>query len=105
MSRLFDNQYLCQYPRPKQVIFDQGSEFKSEFHELLASYGIQAVPTTIKNPQANAIIERVHLTMGDMLRTKEFTLDENFTWHDEVDSMLQSIAWAICSMVNSVIKR
>ena len=30
---------------------------------------ISAVPTTVKNPQSNAICERMHKTVGDMLRT------------------------------------
>ena len=29
---------------------------------------IRSVPTTVKNPQLNAIIERLHQTMGDILR-------------------------------------
>ena len=101
----FDSHYLCRYPRPKEVVFDQGSEFKSEFVELLLSYGIKPQPTTIKNPQANAIIERIHLTMGDMLRTKNFSVNDTWTWHDEINSTLQSIAWALRSTVSSIIKR
>jgi hypothetical protein len=31
--------------------------------------GINLVPTTVKNPQANAICERVYQTIGDTLRT------------------------------------
>ena len=71
----------------------------------MRSNGIQAVPITIETPHANALIGLVHFTMGDMLRTKELKLDENFTWHDEVDSMLQSIACAIRSTANTTIKR
>ena len=101
----FDSHYLCRYPRPVEVVFDQGSEFKSEFAELLLSYGIKAVPTTVRNPAANAIIERTHLTMGDMLRTKQFNVTNNWTWHDEMDSTLQSVAWALRSTVSATIKR
>ena len=59
-----------------------------EFQELLNFYGIIAVPTTVKNPQANAFAERVHLTMGDMLRDEDFILDPRLTWRDEVDNIL-----------------
>ena len=105
ISMKFDSHYLCRYPRPKEVVYDQGSEFKSEFTELLLSYGIKGIPTTVRNPAANAIIERTHLTMGDMLRTKEFNASNNWTWHDELDSTLQSIAWALRSTVSAAIKR
>ena len=63
------------------------------------------MPTTVKNPTANSVVERVHLTMGDMLRTKSFQANDTWTWHDEIDSILQSIAWAIHSTINASIKR
>lgn len=43
-------------------------QFLGEFQDLLRQFGIKSVPTTVKNPQSNAIIERVHKTMGDILR-------------------------------------
>ena len=66
-----------------------------EFQELLTSYGIEDTsPTTVKNPQANGMVEKMHLSMGDMIRTSKFESD---TWEEEVDLLLQSIAWAIRS--------
>ena len=47
---LFDKEWLCCYPRPLQVIIDNGGEFLGkEFQEMLASYGIKCQPTTVKN--------------------------------------------------------
>ena len=70
ISKLFDNKWLCRYPRPVRVIHDNGSEFIGvEFQEMLSSYGIVASPTSVKNPRGNSIVERMHLTAGDMLRT------------------------------------
>ena len=72
-AHLFDIHWLCRYPRPQRVIYDNGSEFMGfEFQELLESYGIEPQPTTIKNPQANSVIERLHLTLGDQLRCTTF---------------------------------
>ena len=69
--------WLCRYPCPKQVIFDNGGESTGrEFQELLDSYGIKAIPTTVKNLRANSHVERMHLTMGDILRTKVFEGDD-----------------------------
>jgi hypothetical protein len=31
-------------------------------------FGIVPAPTTMKNPQANAIVEQLHQTIGDVLR-------------------------------------
>lgn len=40
-----------------------------EFQEMLYSYDIAIKPTTVRKPQAIAMIERVHLSMGDNFRT------------------------------------
>jgi transposase InsO family protein len=71
---LFDGAWFCRYSRPDRVVFDNGGEFiRGEFQELLASYGVKQVPTTIRKPRSNGVIEQVHLIMGDMLRTITFT--------------------------------
>ena len=69
ISRLFNRAWLSRYPRPKEVVCDNGSEFKLHFIDLLRSYSITRKPTTSKNPQANAICERVHGVLGDMMHT------------------------------------
>ena len=100
ISRIFDDEWLCRYPRPRRVIYDAGGEFTgNEFTELLDSYGIEKKPVTIKNPQGNTFVERIHLTMGDMLRIQEFEATEN--WQQQVHSIYQAIAWAIRSTVQS----
>ncbi|KAE9043198.1 hypothetical protein PR002_g3477 [Phytophthora rubi] len=67
---IFDRYWLCRYPRPTRIIYDQGTEFKKEFVELLESYVIAMVPTTTRNPQANGVIERLHRVIGDKMRTQ-----------------------------------
>ena len=100
ISELFDSEWLCRYPRPVRVIHDNGSEFIGmEFQEMLSSYGIKSSPTSVKNPKGNAIVERMHLTAGDMLRTAEF---EGNNWKYELNKTLQSVAWAIRSTVSTV---
>lgn len=66
----FENSWLSRYPRPLSCIYDQGGEFKGfEFQRTLRQHGIKAKPTTVKNPQANALVERMHQTVGNTLRT------------------------------------
>jgi hypothetical protein len=57
---LFHNTWLARYPGPQFIAFDNGGEFKREFKQMCDNYGIKAKPNTSHNPQANAIIERVH---------------------------------------------
>ena len=61
---------------------------------------------TVANPQSNGIKERMHLTMADMLQTMKFIVknDSEGAWRTEVDSMLQAVAWALRSTVNSTTK-
>jgi hypothetical protein len=95
----FDINWLCRYPRPTEVGYDNGKEFiGEEFQELLVSYDIMPKPTTIKNPTAQALVERLHLTLGDHLRTSVYTLDD---WSNEINHLLQSCAWAIRTTVPS----
>jgi Reverse transcriptase (RNA-dependent DNA polymerase)./Integrase core domain. len=70
VGTIFHNCWLCRYPTPTRCVHDNGPEFISqEFQDILRYYGIKDAPTTVKNPQANAIVERAHLTMASMLRT------------------------------------
>jgi IS30 family transposase len=46
----FHNKWICRYPRPIQVTFDNGSEFKSFFKEVCDNLGIKCRLTTSYNP-------------------------------------------------------
>jgi transposase InsO family protein len=67
----FDDVWLSRYPRPEYIGFDNGGEYKNVFEELVNNFGIKKKNSTPFNPQSNAIIERVHLTLNDSLRTAE----------------------------------
>ena len=43
---------------------------------MLALEGINHVKTTVKNPQANRVYERMHATMGSVLRTLTRSAEE-----------------------------
>ncbi len=61
------------------------------------------VRTTIKNPQANAVLERVHQVLGQMLHTAEFDTAKSVT-PDDIYVFLENVAWAICSTYHTVLK-
>jgi hypothetical protein len=60
VGSLVNQCWFCQYPRCRNIVYDNGSEFKLHFETLCDSYGLKCKPTSIKNPQPNAILERVH---------------------------------------------
>ena len=98
IANIVEQQWLTRYPLPTQVIFDRGSEFIGhDFKDMVTNdYGIKKKPITVRNPQANAMLERVHQTLGNILRT--FELQENYL--DEKDpwsGILSATAFAIRS--------
>ena len=51
-------------------VHDPGGEFTgADFQTLLQNCCIKDVCTSAKNPQANAVCERMHQTVGNVLRT------------------------------------
>lgn len=103
ISKLFNKQWLSRYPRPRQIVYDNGSEFKLHFKDLCESYNIKRKPTTVKNPQANAILERVHGVFGDMLRTSGLEGSDDLS-PETVDDFIVNAAWAIRSTHHTVLR-
>lgn len=57
-------------PMARKCIHDNGGEFTGwEFQKLLEQWKIENTPTTSRNPTANVICERMHQTVGNVLRT------------------------------------
>ncbi len=69
VGSLINRTWFCHYPHSQYIVYDNGSEFKLHFKTLCNSYGLKRKPTSVKNPQANAILERVHQTVMGMLCT------------------------------------
>ena len=68
VSRRFEHSWLFRYPRPTKCIHDAGSEFNNhDFQFLLTDWGIEGHPISVKNPQANSICERLHLTIANLI--------------------------------------
>ena len=66
ISNLVNKCWFSRYPRCQNIIFDNGSEFKLHFLSLYESYGVKPKPTSIENPQTNAILERIHQVVMTM---------------------------------------
>jgi hypothetical protein len=102
ISKLFNKQWLSRYPRPMYIVYDNGSEFKLHFRDLCDSYNIKRRPTTVKNPQANAILERVHGVFADMLRTSDLEGSDDLS-AETVDDFVVNAAWAVRSTHHTVL--
>ena len=70
----FVQSWLSRYPRPMRCVHDKGGEFiGSEFQWLLNLFSVKDVQSTAKNPQSNSICERMHQTVGNILRTTMYS--------------------------------
>ena len=68
------------------------------------NYGVRGKPITVRNPQANAIVERVHQTIGNMIRT--FELEENYLDKDDPwKGILCAIVFAIRATLHTTLQK
>ena len=62
--------WFTRYPLPQRIVFYRGTKFMAEFSKMCHNdYGLKRKPITTRNPQSNAIIERIHKTIGNIIRT------------------------------------
>jgi hypothetical protein len=85
------------------MIHDNGSEFKLHFRDVCKTYGVKRKPTSIKNPTANAILERIHAVFTNMLRTAKLNMAKLVKASD-INIFLSDATWAINSTHHTVLK-
>ena len=96
--------WLTRYPWPTQVIYDRGTEFMSDFSKMIKDdYGVTRKPITARNPQANAVLERIHQTLGNIIRTyqlHQMEVDETDPWA----GILSTAMFALRATYHTVLK-
>jgi transposase InsO family protein len=98
VANVLEQAWLTRYPWPTQMIFDRGSEFKAEMTQMLKTdYGIKVKAVTTRNPQANAIVERIHQTIGNMIRTFEIYDNDGIDDDDPWSGILAAVMAAVRS--------
>ena len=74
--------WFTRYPIPQRIVFDRATKFMAEFAKMCHNdYGLKSKPITTRNPQSNAIIERMHQTIGNIIRTFDVSnIVNNYPW-------------------------
>ena len=105
VANIAEQEWFSRYPWPQLVTYDRGSEFIGhEFQKMLDDYGVKKKPITTRNPQANAIVERVHQVIGNIVRT--FELQENYLDEDDPwAGILAATAFAIRSTYHTTLQK
>ena len=103
IAQKFENCWLSRYPMPMKCVHDNGGEFIGwEFQELLERCGIKDSPTTSRNPQGNAVCERMHQTVGNVLRT---LLHGEKTTSDNVEEIIDNALATVTHTLRTAISR
>ena len=106
VANIIEQEWFSRYPWPTQITFDRGSEFIGHaFQDMISNdYGIKKKPITVRNPQANAIVERIHQVLGNIIRTFELQenyLDEENPWK----GILSAAAFAVRSTYHTTLQK
>ena len=103
VANLLEMTWLTRYPWPTEVVMDRGNEFQAEVSAMLKNdYGITKKVITTRNPQANAMVERVHQVIHQLIRTFDI---KGKTDYDQLDygwsGMMSAIREAVRSTVHT----
>ena len=71
-------------------------------YTLCKRWNIKPEPITVKNPQANAIVEHLHKLMGDMLRC---ALSRHHQHDDPAADLLSAAAYGVQATVHGTTNR
>ena len=73
IDNIVEQEGFVRYLWPTQVTYDRGSEFIGQElqHRITHNYGIKGKLITVRNPQANAIVERIHQVIANIIWTFE----------------------------------
>jgi transposase InsO family protein len=102
VSAAMDDTWLSRYPRPQCIGYDNGSEFKLVFREMIKNYGMEYKGSSSHNPQSHGVIERIHQVLEDALRTFEFE-EQDLPEDDPWTSFLSAAAFAIRSTYHTTL--
>ena len=104
VANAVEQAWLTRYPWPSVIVYDNGSEFLREFADMIKDdYGIEKKGTTVRNPQANSILERIHQTLGNILRTFELHKSE-MNIGDPWDGVLAAAMFALRATYHTTLK-
>ena len=104
LSNLIQQTWMNRYPWPQKIICDRGKEFMAEVKQMFQEeYGCNVNQITTKNPQANAILERIHQTIGNMIRTYQLPTREDVDEEDPFSELLGAVAFETRATVHTTL--
>ena len=70
IADITEKTWFTRNPLPQRIVFDRSTKFMGEIAKMCQhDSGLKRKPITTRNLQSNAIIERIHQTIGNIIRT------------------------------------
>ncbi len=102
ISNKLEQAWLTRYPWPEEVVLDRGKEFMAEVRTMLRDeYGITRKPITTRNPQANAMVERAHKTIHQMIRSQQIRDSDDLPPDDQWSGILAAVGFSMRATVHT----
>jgi hypothetical protein len=98
-TNIVEQEWLMHYPRPSLITLDRGSKFiGQDFRDMCVNdYKIKRKVISMQNPQANAIVERAHQTLGNLIRSFQLQDKPYYDPDDPWGGILAAVAFALRS--------
>ena len=104
IANIFEQTWLTRYPWPVEITYDRGTEFMAEFADMVKDdYDIVTRPSTTRNPQGNSVLERIHATIGNMIRSfqvNDTPMDAENPW----DGILAAVMFATRATIHTTLQ-
>ena len=85
-----EDNVICRFPYPDEIITDQGAEFGGHTHLMLKAYSIRHRKARPRHPQSNGLVERCNRTIKQRMHAA-LTENPQCTW----DQLIQRVAMSI----------
>jgi hypothetical protein len=104
IANIVEQAWLTCYPWPAKITYDKGMEFMGEFAKMIENdCGIKHRGAAVCNPQANTINERVHQTLGNIIRTFQVQ-DKDLTTENPWGGILSAAMFALCATYHTTLQ-
>jgi len=67
VARFLENNIICQFGVPREIISDNGSHFESEVRRVMEEYDVEHHKSSPYRPQANRVVEAANKNVKNIL--------------------------------------
>jgi len=105
IANYLEQTWFNRYPWPQTIICDRGTEIFAEVQPMIeANCGIKIRRITKRNPTANAIVERAHQTIENIIRNFSIANNDDIDDDDLWSGILGAVAFSLRAIVHTTSK-